>query len=161
MDRDKRIKSTPWHAESGADHLSYVIDNVVCSFSMTFDVCCICGLGTCKVCGIFDKHTGWLLLQALGCLLYFLMYSKLAFQPEAKLQILNGDIIIPPSRPPPLVELLRELLVVSPQRRPDIRRVLRRLQEVAELLNIDPALLIPSTPTPRRSGATFILVSLA
>ena len=88
-------------------------------------------------------------------MLYFLMYGKLAFQAEAKLQILNGDLIIPPSRPPPLVELLRELLVVSPQRRPDIRHVLRRLQQVAELLNVDPALLVPSVPLQRQSSKTL------
>ena len=87
-------------------------------------------------------------MQALGCLLYYLLFGKLAFQAEAKLQILNGDISVPPSRPPPLIALLRELLVVNPAGRPDIIAVLRRLQEVAEALNVDPALLVPRNPTP-------------
>lgn len=85
------------------------------------------------------------MLQSLGCLLYFLMFSKLAFQAEAKLQILKGEISLPPTRPPPLVSLLKELLVVDPLQRPDILAVLRRLQEVADALNVDPALLVPRT----------------
>ena len=96
------------------------------------------------------------MLQALGCLLYYLLFGKLAFQAEAKLQILNGDISVPPSRPPPLIALLRELLVVNPAGRPDIIAVLRRLQEVAEALNVDPALLVPRNPTPPASCERLI-----
>ena len=94
--------------------------------------------------------------QALGCLLYFLMFGKLAFQAEAKLQILNGDVSIPPTRPPPLVGLLRELLVVNPVQRPNILTVLRRLQEVADAMNVDPALLVPRQSTPQPPGVTQI-----
>lgn len=93
--------------------------------------------------------------QALGCLLYFLMFGKLAFQAEAKLQILKGEVSLPPTRPPPLVALLRELLVVNPQHRPDIIAVLRRLQEVADALNIDPALLVPSIQPPAPGAVAF------
>ena len=96
------------------------------------------------------------MLQALGCLLYYLLFGKLAFQAEAKLQILNGNISVPPSRPPPLIALLRELLVVNPAGRPDIIAVLRRLQEVAEALNVDPALLVPRNPTPPASCERLI-----
>ena len=56
--------------------------------------------------------------QALGCLLYYLMFNKLAFGPEAKLQILNGDFTVAGSRPPAFVALLRELLVTNPIKRP-------------------------------------------
>ena len=83
------------------------------------------------------------MLQALGCLLYFLLFGKLAFQAEAKLQILNGDFNIPPTRPPPLSALLRELLVVNPAARPDIDQVLARLQQVSQSLGVDPAMLAP------------------
>ncbi len=99
-------------------------------------------------------------MQALGCLLYFLMFGKLAFQAEAKLQILNGDVIIPPTRPPPLVSLLKELLVVSPLQRPNIVTVLRRLQEVADAMNVDPALLVPRQSQPQPSGELLHLQSL-
>jgi len=75
-----------------------------------------------------------------------------AMQAEAKLQILNGDISVPPTRPPPLVALLRELLVVSPTQRPDVLTVLRRLQEVADAMNVDPALLVPRTPSTSLAG---------
>ena len=57
-------------------------------------------------------------MQALGCLLYYLLFSKLAFNPDAKLQILNGEFTVAGNRPPALVALLRELLVVAPARRP-------------------------------------------
>ena len=57
-------------------------------------------------------------LQALGCLLYYLLFSKLAFNPDAKLQILNGEFTVAGNRPPAMVALLRELLVVPPARRP-------------------------------------------
>ena len=96
------------------------------------------------------------MLQALGCLLYFLMFGKLAFQAEAKLQILNGDVIIPPTRPPPLVSLLKELLVVNPMQRPGIVTVLRRLQEVADAMNVDPALLVPRQSQPQLPGESLI-----
>lgn len=56
-------------------------------------------------------------MQALGCLLYYLMYNKLAFAAEAKLQILNGDFTVSGSRPPAFVAVLRELLVTQPARR--------------------------------------------
>ena len=98
------------------------------------------------------------MLQALGCLLYYLLFGKLAFQAEAKLQILNGDISVPPTRPPPLIALLRELLVVNPAGRPDIIAVLRRLQEVAEALNVDPALLVPRNPTTPASCERLIFL---
>lgn len=80
------------------------------------------------------------------------MFGKLAFQAEAKLQILNGDVLIPPTRPPPLVNLLKELLVVNPLQRPDILTVLRRLQEVADAMNVDPALLVPRQSSTQSSG---------
>ena len=67
--------------------------------------------------------------QALGCLLYYLLFSKLAFNPEAKLQILNGEFTVAGNRPPAMVALLRELLVVSPARRPG-KASLPRLQAV-------------------------------
>ena len=98
-------------------------------------------------------------MQALGCLLYYLMFGKLAFQAEAKLQILNGDVLIPPTRPPPLVALLKELLVVNPLQRPDILTVLRRLQEVADAMNVDPALLVPRQAVPKpTAGKPFCLL---
>ena len=83
------------------------------------------------------------------------MFGKLAFQAEAKLQILNGDVIIPPTRPPPLVSLLKELLVVNPVQRPNIVTVLRRLQEVADAMNVDPALLVPGQSQSQPSGRIF------
>lgn len=58
------------------------------------------------------------MLQALGCLLYYIMYGKLAFGAEAKLQILNGDFAAPATRPAPMLTLLRELLVTQPAKRP-------------------------------------------
>ena len=57
-------------------------------------------------------------VQALGCLLYYLLFSKLAFDPEAKLKILNGEFTVSGTRPPAFVALLRELLVTAPARRP-------------------------------------------
>ena len=87
------------------------------------------------------------------------MFGKLAFQAEAKLQILKGEVSLPPTRPPPLVALLRELLVVNPLQRPDILGVLRRLQEVADALNIDPALLVSRSQPPPPGSSSFPIIA--
>ncbi len=48
--------------------------------------------------------------QALGCLLYLLIYGRLPFAAEAKLQILNGDYSLPEGPSVPVVNLIRDLL---------------------------------------------------
>ena len=48
--------------------------------------------------------------QALGCLLYLLIYGRLPFAAEAKLQILNGDFSLPEGPSVPVVNLIRDLL---------------------------------------------------
>ncbi len=49
-------------------------------------------------------------MQALGCLLYLLIYGRLPFAAEAKLQILNGDFSLPEGPSVPVVNLIRDLL---------------------------------------------------
>jgi len=48
--------------------------------------------------------------QALGCLLYLLIYGRLPLAAEAKLQILNGDFSLPEGPSVPVVNLIRDLL---------------------------------------------------
>jgi cyclin G-associated kinase len=80
-------------------------------------------------------------LQALGCLLYYLAYGKLAFMGEAKLQVLNGDFTLPPcpQRLQPMKDLIRLMLTVQPAERPDIDTVLGRLGNLATNLKVDTA----------------------
>jgi len=89
-----------------------------------------------------------LLTQALGCLLYYLAYGKLAFVGEAKLQVLNGDFTVParPQRPQPMKDLIRCMLTVQPAERPDIDTVLDRLGSLATNLKVDTA---PATASPQ------------
>ena len=49
-------------------------------------------------------------MQALGCLLYLLIYGRLPFAAEAKLQILNGDYSLPEGPSVAVVNLIRDLL---------------------------------------------------
>ena len=88
--------------------------------------------------------------QALGCLLFFIAYGKLAFVGEAKLQVLNGDYSIPPrpQRPEALRQLLRRMLTVSPADRPDIDTVLQHLGQLATNLNADKGLASPPVSRP-------------
>ena len=99
-------------------------------------------------------------LQALGCLLYYLAYGKLAFMGEAKLQVLNGDFTLPPrpQRPQPMKDLIRLMLTVQPAERPDIDLVLGRLGSLATGLKVDtgaaaaapqPGVTTPAAPNPR------------
>ena len=82
-------------------------------------------------------------------MLYYLLFGKLAFQAEAKLQILNGDFVLPPSRPPPLCALVRELLVVQPSGRPTIQTLLAKLDALTLSLGLDPSLTAPAAaPSP-------------
>ena len=87
--------------------------------------------------------------QALGCLLFFIAYGKLAFVGEAKLQVLNGDYSMPPrpQRPEALRQLLRCMLTVSPADRPDIDTVLQHLGQLATNLNADKG---PASPPASR-----------
>ncbi|KAK9806620.1 hypothetical protein WJX73_000737 [Symbiochloris irregularis] len=87
-------------------------------------------------------------IWALGCLLYYLMFSKLAFLPEAKLQILNGDFTVAGNRPPAFVALLRELLVTNPSRRPDITLLLDRVDALAASLGLEPPPPAPESSAP-------------
>ena len=98
-------------------------------------------------------------LQALGCLLYYLAYGKLAFVGEAKLQVLNGDFTLPPRphRPQLMKDLIRLMLTVQPAERPDIDIVLGRLGNLATNLKADtapaaaapqPSVSRPAAPTP-------------
>lgn len=94
-------------------------------------------------------HLGAPCLQALGCLLYYLAYGKLAFIGEAKLQVLNGDVTLPPrpQRPQPMKDLIRLMLTVQPADRPDIDTVLASLGSLATNLKLDTA-TAPSTAAP-------------
>lgn len=80
-------------------------------------------------------------MQALGCLLYYLAYSKLAFVGEAKLQVLNGDFTHPPrpQRPQPMKDLICLMLTVQPADRPNIDAVLTTLASLATNLKVDTA----------------------
>ena len=120
-----------------------------------------CCCGSCEACIAYKCKTAFvasranLLLgdvQALGCLLFFISYGKLAFVGEAKLQVLNGDYSMPPrpQRPEPLRQLLRHMLTVSPADRPDIDTVLQQLGQLATNLNVDQGLTSISTPPASR-----------
>lgn len=80
-------------------------------------------------------------MQALGCLLYYLAFGKLAFVGEAKLQVLNGDVSLPPrpQRPQPMKDLIRLMLTVQPADRPNIDSVLTALGSLATNLKVDTA----------------------
>jgi len=54
--------------------------------------------------------------QALGVLLYVLVYGKLPFEADSKLSVLFGKYTLPPGKPAVLVDLIRDLLVRVPQR---------------------------------------------
>jgi serine/threonine protein kinase len=60
--------------------------------------------------------------QALGCLLYRILYLKSAFDGESKLQVLNGNYRIPesPKYNPSVINLIKDMLASSPDARPDI-----------------------------------------
>lgn len=98
-------------------------------------------------------HGGAQCLQALGCLLYYLAYGKLAFVGEAKLQVLNGDFTLPPrpQRPQPMKDLIRLMLTVQPADRPDIDTVLSSLGSMATNLKLDTS-TAPSTAVPSPGG---------
>ncbi|DBB05603.1 TPA: hypothetical protein ACH3X1_012546 [Trebouxia sp. C0004] len=98
-------------------------------------------------------------IWALGCLLYYLAYAKLAFMGEAKLQVLNGDFTLPPrpQRPQNMKDLIRLMLTVQPAERPNIDSVLDRLGKLATNLKVDtapaaaafqPGVSRPAAPTP-------------
>ena len=91
-------------------------------------------------------------LQALGCLLFFVAYGKLAFVGEAKLQVLNGDYTVPPrpQRPEPLRQLLRRMLTVAPGDRPNIDTVLQQLGQLATNLHADKGPSAASPPAASR-----------
>lgn len=74
-------------------------------------------------------------IWALGCLLFKLCYSKLAFDGESKLQILNGNYRIPntPKYSGPLTKLIKDMLENSPDDRPDITQVWFRVNELLPL----------------------------
>ena len=99
-------------------------------------------------------HGAALCLQALGCLLYYLAYGKLAFVGEAKLQVLNGDFALPPrpQRPQAMKDLVRLMLTVQPVDRPDIDTVLSSLGSLATNLKLDTS-TAPSTAAPSPAGA--------
>lgn len=98
---------------------------------------------------VYDASNHLQPAQALGCLLFFIAYGKLAFVGEAKLQVLNGDYSMPPrpQRPEALRQLLRCMLTVSPADRPDINTVLQHLGQLATNLNADKG---PASPPPSR-----------
>lgn len=93
-------------------------------------------------------------MQALGCLLYYLAFGKLAFVGEAKLQVLNGDFSLPPrpQRPQPMKDLIRFMLTVQPADRPNIDTVLTALGSLATNLKVDTtppaAVAAPGGPRP-------------
>ena len=90
-------------------------------------------------------------MQALGCLLYYLAYGKLAFVGEAKLQVLNGDFTLPPrpQRPQPMKDLIRLMLTVQPADRPNIDTVLSSLGSLAIDLKLDTTTApSPAGPSP-------------
>jgi len=69
--------------------------------------------------------------QALGCLLYWLVFAKLAFTGESKLGVLNGNFTMPPTGGTELVRsLIQDMLVVDPKNRPDITVVLARVEHI-------------------------------
>ena len=100
------------------------------------------------------------LQQALGCLLYYLAYGKLAFEGEAKLQVLNGDFRMPPrpQRPQPLKDLIKLMLTVNPSERPDIETVMGHLGALATHLKVDTAptaaATAPAAPVSRPAPPT-------
>ena len=98
-------------------------------------------------------HGGPRCLQALGCLLYYLAYGKLAFVGEAKLQVLNGDFTLSPrpQRPQPMKDLIRLMLTVQPADRPNIDTVLSSLGSMATNLKLDTT-AAPSTAAPPPGG---------
>lgn len=64
----------------------------------------------------------YVMLQALGCLLFRICYFKNAFDGESKLQILNGNYRIPdlPKYSSSITNLIKDMLQASPVDRPDI-----------------------------------------
>lgn len=64
-----------------------------------------------------------LYVQALGVLLYVLVFGKLPFDGDSKLSILFGKYSLPPGKPAVLVDLIKDMLVTDPEQRPDIGRV--------------------------------------
>lgn len=70
-----------------------------------------------------DTHSTQIHTQALGVLLYVLVFGKLPFDGESKLSILFGKYSLPPGKPAVLVDLIKELLVTDPEKRPDITHV--------------------------------------
>lgn len=74
-------------------------------------------------------------IWALGCLMYRICYSKLAFDGESKLQVLNGNYRIPelPKYSSSITSLIEEMLQSSPEARPDITQVWFRVNELLPL----------------------------
>eukprot|EP00192_Tetraselmis_astigmatica_P009036 CAMPEP_0117662788 /NCGR_PEP_ID=MMETSP0804-20121206/8237_1 /TAXON_ID=1074897 /ORGANISM="Tetraselmis astigmatica, Strain CCMP880" /LENGTH=680 /DNA_ID=CAMNT_0005469705 /DNA_START=314 /DNA_END=2356 /DNA_ORIENTATION=- len=67
-------------------------------------------------------------IWALGCVLYWLTFAKLAFTGDSKLGVLNGNYEMPPSGgSEPVRQLIKDMLVVDPKNRPDITVVLARI----------------------------------
>ncbi|GFH25976.1 protein kinase domain-containing protein [Haematococcus lacustris] len=79
-------------------------------------------------------HLGWplptWLLQALGVLLYVLVFGKLPFPGDSKLSVLFGKYELPAghNKPQVLCDLVRILLTTDPAQRPDIVQVLSLLE---------------------------------
>uniref|UniRef100_A0A0A9BIP1 Protein kinase domain-containing protein n=1 Tax=Arundo donax TaxID=35708 RepID=A0A0A9BIP1_ARUDO len=74
-------------------------------------------------------------IWALGCLLYRICYFKSAFDGESKLQILNGNYLIPelPKYSSAITSLIKDMLNSSPDTRPDITQVWFRVNELLPL----------------------------
>ncbi|XP_042061304.1 probable serine/threonine-protein kinase DDB_G0280111 [Salvia splendens] len=92
-------------------------------------------------------------IWALGCLLFRICYSKLAFDGESKLQILNGNYRIPdqPKYNTLLIDLIRDMLQSSPDNRPDITQVWFR---VNDLLPDELQKPLPDTPPEMLQNST-------
>jgi len=95
----------------------------------------------CREC-IDGKADVW----ALGCMLYWLTFARLAFAGDAKLAVMNGKYDMPAKGGSAAVrQLIQDLLVVDPKERPDIGGVLARL---APILAAE-GLAAPPPPVPR------------
>ncbi|CAL1529543.1 unnamed protein product [Lymnaea stagnalis] len=78
-------------------------------------------------------------IWALGCLLFKLCFYVHPFEDSAKLRIINANYVIPESdREFELFhDLLRGMLTVDPVGRPGINDILERLQEIAQVKDIN------------------------
>lgn len=88
-------------------------------------------------------------IWALGCILYWLSFGKLAFAGDSKLAVLNGSYAIPEYGGTPAIrELIREMLVVDPKARPDIRGVLAKLVPILQAEGV----VVPQAKAPQQEA---------